>query len=180
MPYSPLMDRGLFLIRSQILDVESVRNSTFTGPNSAIISDFLLRGDLSRRLDWILSSTRFWVRPCLLIYTCGIFGYDFHICCLYWWGLVFVSWLSPSLCHEFDLLLIKTNWAGVYCVVVCTVALRANRWTLICRLIDFCHQVLYSVPWRCVECYQSFGALFLELYLLAWGFLEVIGFTVML
>ena len=38
MPYGPMMDRGLFLIRSLILDVKGVRDSSFTDPYNAIIS----------------------------------------------------------------------------------------------------------------------------------------------
>ena len=39
MLYGPMMDHNFFLIRSLVSDVKGVRDSAFTGPYSAIISD---------------------------------------------------------------------------------------------------------------------------------------------
>ena len=42
---------------------------------------------------------------CLLVYTCDLLDKNFHVFYLYCLGLVFVSWLLPSIRYDVDLLL---------------------------------------------------------------------------
>ena len=162
------------------MDIGGVRDLASMGPNNAIISN---------SCDYVETQVEVLIEFCLslskILSTCSCV-YSLQLRFSHLWPLLIRSYYDFFIASQsmpWRQFIVesrpKTNWVGVYCVVVCTVALQAKMMESNIPSLGFLsiNSMSYTLKVRgillIVWCTLSSIAF-------AWGFLGEIGFTFMI